>query len=198
MALHSYNTNPLASTFRFGVKKLARINSRAKGAAGEREFCAWLEKNFNLPEKPQRELGQARDSGADVVCYPFAFEVKRREKLDLLDWWAQVKRAVLNKNCSSFGLEPVVAFRQNKAKWEFLIAGEHIGIQGSWVRLTEVAFKKWVKSYLEAMHGQSSWGGLQQQSARSALPRIESSDRPREISGIVLHHSSGGDRDPEV
>lgn len=124
------------------------INSRTKGASGEREFCDWLQKNFNLITKPTRELGQARDEGCDVILYPFAFEVKRRESLDLLSWWTQVKRAVNNQEGKCFGFEPVVAFRQNGFKWEFLIAGEHIGIEGGWIRLTELAFKKWVVNYL--------------------------------------------------
>lgn len=125
------------------------INSRAKGSSGEREMCSWLQKNFNLITKPERNLDQVRDSGADIICYPFAFEVKRCEKLDLLDWWSQVKRAVNDREGKAFGLEPVVAFRQNTMKWEFLIAGEHIGIDGSWCRLTEVAFIKWVNAYLK-------------------------------------------------
>ena len=33
-----------------------RINSRNKGATGEREFCRWLEENLRLDFLPQRNL----------------------------------------------------------------------------------------------------------------------------------------------
>lgn len=127
---------------------MARINPRAKGASGEREFCDWLFINFKLAVKPKRNIEQVRGSDADVIYPPFAFEVKRVENLDLFDAWTQVINAVTNPNSFAFGLEPVVVFRQNGKRWEFLIRGEHIGIDGSYVRLTETAFKKWLPIFV--------------------------------------------------
>lgn len=127
---------------------MPKINSRAKGASGERELAEWLQHHFSLENKPQRNIEQVRVGGVDLIVDPFAFECKRVEKLDLLSWWSQVKRAVEDEKDLAFGLEPVVAFRQNKNNWEFLIDGSHVGIKGSFVRLTTVAFKKWVKSYI--------------------------------------------------
>lgn len=127
---------------------MAKINARRKGAAGERELCDWLQQAFKLEIKPTRNLEQVRESDADVICNPFAFECKRVENLDLYKAWTQVVQAVSNKDAVSFGLEPVVAFRKNGGKWSFLIRGEHIGIEGSWIQLTEVAFKKWVPIFI--------------------------------------------------
>lgn len=128
---------------------MARINARTKGASGEREFCDYLHTTFALEEKPCRDLEQSRSGGADVICPPFAFEVKRRETLDLSGWWLQISQAVKNKNCSAFGLVPVVAYRQNRKPWEFLIGMEHL-IPGSsgFVHVSKTNFERWVKFYL--------------------------------------------------
>lgn len=128
---------------------MTRINSRTKGATGERELCDWLQKTFNLEEKPTRNLDQVRDSGCDVICQPFAFEVKRCEKLDCLAWWGQIKRAVENKNGKAFGLEPVVVFRQNGNKWQFMISAKYIGVDNGWIILSELVFKKWALDFVE-------------------------------------------------
>ena len=101
---------------------MPRINSRAKGANGEREFAKWLKENLNLQTLPQRNLEQVREGGSDILGVgQFVFEVKRVENLDLLTWWNQVVNdaRLLNK-------EPVVAFRQNNKKWEFLISARNI------------------------------------------------------------------------
>lgn len=128
--------------------KMAKINARAKGASGEREFCDWLHSTFQLDAKPTRNLDQVRDSGADVICEPFAFEVKRCEVLSHLDWWGQVQRAVNNKTGKAFGLEPVVVFRQNGKRWNFMIDSKYIGIPGGWIILTELVFTKWAKNFV--------------------------------------------------
>lgn len=129
---------------------MARINSRAKGASGEREFCEWLQKNFDLPVKPKRNLEQVRSGGLDVIFPPFGFEVKREENIRLMDYWTQVKRAVEAYEKEEFvKLEPVVAFRQNKQPWEFLICASHIDLKRGFVRLTERAFINWVNMIVE-------------------------------------------------
>ena len=120
------------------------LNARAKGAAGEREFCKWLEKHFTLPQEAQRNLEQVRAGGTDVIMPPFAFEVKRRETLDLLAWWIQAKH-----DADGLELEPVVAFRQNRKPWEFLISASHIGCGLGFIRLDERTFRQWVDGVWE-------------------------------------------------
>jgi hypothetical protein len=120
------------------------LNARAKGAAGEREFCKWLHNNFsNLPEEAKRNLDQVREGGTDVLMYPYCFEVKRRESLDLKSWWIQAKAAGKANGCI-----PIVAFRQNRKPWEFLIGIDflvsevYLGDVG-FIRLDENVFKRW-------------------------------------------------------
>lgn len=124
------------------------INARTKGQAGEREFAKWLSETFNLPSEVKRNLDQVRvgRSGGDINADPFAFEVKRRETLDLQGWWIQAKH-----DAAAVGLEPVVAFRQNRKPWEFLISARHIGCDLGFVRLDVATFKQWAEgSWREA------------------------------------------------
>jgi hypothetical protein len=128
---------------------MAKLNARAKGAAGEREFCKWLEKNFpNLPMEAKRNLDQVREGGTDVVMYPFCFEVKRRENLDLQSWWIQSKKAGKEIGCI-----PIVAFRQNRQPWEFLIGVDYLvsakDLQLGYIRLNEAVFKAWFSAAFE-------------------------------------------------
>ena len=133
---------------------MAKVNAKAKGSSGERELCEWLKSQFNLLEAPKRDLSQTRDGGADVICEPFAFEVKRCENVAEYEWWNQIQNAVNNKNCSAFGLQPVVAYRRNRKDWEFLISAEHIGIPRGWIKLTKPVFIKWVRKFVrDNTHG---------------------------------------------
>ncbi len=118
------------------------INARIKGASGEREFCKFLFENFDFNELPQRNLEQVRSGGADIVGikeFPnVIFEVKRVEILSLLKWHHQVK-AACNEN--EMG---VVAFRQNRKGWEFLMPSTIVGVKRGYVRMTEQVWVKWM------------------------------------------------------
>jgi hypothetical protein len=131
---------------------MTKINSRTKGAQGEREFCEWLQENFNLSEKPTRNLLQVREGGGDVEFPPFMFEVKRCQVLSFPAWWRQVSVATDKKpfliNGEMRMLEPVVCFRQNGKPWEFLISANLIGVNLGYLRVTELVFKKWAKAYI--------------------------------------------------
>lgn len=122
------------------------INVRAKGAAGEREFCDYLLHKFKLDVKPERNLEQVRSGGADIIFPPFAFEIKRCEALKPQAWWSQVKRAVSNPSGPAFGLIPVVAYRQNKKDWEFLIPASYIGVDFGYLHIDEYVFGDWLRS----------------------------------------------------
>ena len=119
-----------------------KINVRAKGAAGELEFCRWMFDNLNVP-MPTRNLEQVRSGGSDIIdIEPFYFEVKRCETLSLYSWWNQVRKAT-EKQCND-ELVPIVAFRQNRRDWEFLISANHIGIEKGYIRISERVFLKWI------------------------------------------------------
>lgn len=126
---------------------MARINPRTKGASGEREFCRWLAENFNVPP-PQRNLEQVRSGGSDVIdVEPFYFEVKRCEALSFEAWWRQVRKAVI-KACDN-RLIPVVAYRQNKQPWRFLISAEFIGVDKGFLHVSERVFIRWARDKID-------------------------------------------------
>jgi len=87
---------------------------REKGARGEREFFAVL--NKYLPEKLriQRELGQTRDGGLDGNSASVSIEVKRQERLNLPKWLSQAREGAEER-------VPVVAYRQNNDCWHCLV-----------------------------------------------------------------------------
>lgn len=120
----------------------SRINVRTKGAAGELEFCRWIYNNMNVP-MPTRNLEQVRSGGSDIIdIEPFYFEVKRCETLSLYGWWIQVRKAV-QETCNK-NIIPVVAFRQNRKPWEFLIPATFIGAGRGYLRVSERTFLRWI------------------------------------------------------
>lgn len=77
---------------------MTRINVRTKGAVGEREAAAILQKVVDEvftkcghePPKLRRNVEQAQVGGEDLVGLPwYSFEIKRVERVDLDKWWAQ-------------------------------------------------------------------------------------------------------------
>ena len=129
-----------------------RLHAQKKGKVGEVEFCRWLDDNLKFSEKryfgekTQRNYNQSDGHSADIIVHPFIFEVKRREKLDLKQWWAQVVNA--KNNNPNPALTPVVAFRQNRKKWEFLIPAKLIGLDDGWLHTTENTFLNYAKSVI--------------------------------------------------
>lgn len=87
------------------------INSRAKGAAAEREFAGYLKARGHDARRGQQFSG-GTDS-PDVVCPTLPgvhFEVKRVEKGNLYLWLDQAMRDAGSK-------VPVVVHRKNKREW---------------------------------------------------------------------------------
>ena len=103
------------------------INVRNKGASGEREFCEWLFTRGLVQTIPDRNLEQVRSGGIDVipVDHPFAYEVKRVEKITYFTtydkWWMKARI-----DCQPLGRDPVVAHRKNRGDWVFLVSLEII------------------------------------------------------------------------
>lgn len=120
------------------------INGMKKGQAGEREFCKWIHEKLKLDSKPERILGQARDSGFDVQIGNIAFEIKRHEKLEKQKWWNQVKKAT-----NSTEYIPVVAYRQNRKKWKFLLSASWIGSKYGFIELNDRVFIKWIENKVD-------------------------------------------------
>ena len=132
------------------------INGRNKGAAAEREFCVWLQDTFKLEHLPERNIEQYRhkagsanhfrkSTGHDITGFvPFAFEVKRCESLDLRGWWRQA----VNSATPEYNV-PVVAYRQNRGKWKFLISAKEIGLRNGYLHLEAREFIMWVNLTLD-------------------------------------------------
>lgn len=109
------------------------INSRAKGASGEREFCAVVKAHTGIIL--QRKLDQTRGGGHDLECkfptdvelWPFAVEVKRGNTAGakrVLAWWKQCLA-----QAASSGLEPMLAWRLDHQKWNISILDAEIGVR---------------------------------------------------------------------
>lgn len=100
------------------------MNSRAKGARGEREFRDLLrEQGFLKAHRGQQFCGLS--GNADVVCPELPtihFEVKRTERGNPYDWMAQARRDCGGVPCKDGkghpGMKiPVVAHKRNSSEW---------------------------------------------------------------------------------
>lgn len=88
------------------------INSRQKGAAGERELAGVL-RDHGFDARRGQQFSGGKDS-PDVVCTDlgdFHFECKRVQKGNLYDWLAQATRDAGDTKV------PVVAHRRNNEQW---------------------------------------------------------------------------------
>lgn len=87
-------------------------SQRRKGAAGEREFFAWL--STRIGQRVTRRLGQARDGGLDGQVGRLAIEVKRRRGIAPLRWHEQVSKAAGER-------VGVVMMREDRGDWFVLL-----------------------------------------------------------------------------
>lgn len=102
---------------------MGKINSRAKGAAGEREFCKELAEHLGdaLVEPLKRNLEQTRNGGHDILGLDgWALEIKRYKRVkegDLVEFWNQ---AVVQ--AARVKAKPVLAYREDFRSWRVRIA----------------------------------------------------------------------------
>lgn len=88
------------------------INSRQKGASGEREFAKVL-KEAGLPGAQRGQQFSGSKDSPDVRCPDLTkvhFEVKRVQAGSLYEWLAQAQR-------DAGGNMPIVAHRKNHKEW---------------------------------------------------------------------------------
>lgn len=97
---------------------MGKINSRAKGASAEREFCNLLSEYLGeaLVAPLKRNLEQTRNGGHDILGLEgMAIEIKRYKRVkegDIKRFWAQ---AVDQAN--RVGSQPVLAYREDMCSW---------------------------------------------------------------------------------
>ena len=87
-----------------------RINSREKGARGERELADFLRQHGVDARRGQQFHGGADSPDVVTSLRDTHFECKRVEKGSLYDWLDQAKRDAGDK-------VPVVAHRRNHKEW---------------------------------------------------------------------------------
>ena len=122
------------------------LHAQKKGKAGEEEMCKWLLKNLSIDVA--RNMKQSRGKGSDVVLEDFLIEVKRREILSLDVWWHQVVIAQKTYEKAE-GLIPIVAYRQNRKPWMFLMPAKLIhGCELGYVIATEKVFIQFARSLI--------------------------------------------------
>lgn len=94
------------------------VNSKQKGARGEREFAAWLkERGINARRGLQYKGG---NDSPDVITdlKNVHFEVKNTERLSLYDALKQAE------NDASENQIPVVVHKKNRKKWVMILDAE--------------------------------------------------------------------------
>jgi uncharacterized protein (UPF0216 family) len=95
------------------------INSRAKGARGEREF---IERHL-LEHWPQarRNLDQFGEDKRDCIRVAGVhWQIKRTERLEL---WAAIHQA--EQEASPLDV-PIVAFRRNRSRWYCVLEADEL------------------------------------------------------------------------
>ena len=111
-----------------------KINSRTKGAAGEREFAGLIQDHLGV--RMVRNLEQSRCGGHDLIVHPedsgliadqlreCAIEVKRyahATESTLKGFW---KQAV--EQADRVAKLPVLAYREDRQEWRVVIPMAHI------------------------------------------------------------------------
>ena len=88
-----------------------KINSRNKGAKGERELAKYLsEKGY--PSRRGQQFSGGKDSPDVVSSLPFHIECKRVERLKIYD---SIKQAIRDSQESE--KMPLVVHRKNREEW---------------------------------------------------------------------------------
>lgn len=120
---------------------MSGASSRTKGAVGERELLKLLGEELGIELK--RNLLQTRESGADCVeIRGFILEIKRCETLCLPKWWRQAMSQAEGKG------EPMLAFRQSRKPWRFLIhTRDGLHREGTLIQAAEAIREKWAVLY---------------------------------------------------
>lgn len=112
---------------------MGRINSRAKGAAGEREFIKELSLHLG-DQVMKRNLEQTRVGGHDIVGLDgWAIEVKRYKAIkegDIANFWEQAV-----EQAQRIGAKPVLAYREDFRSWRvrvpiWVLTGEEVSWTG--------------------------------------------------------------------
>jgi Holliday junction resolvase len=109
-----------------------KINSRAKGAAAEREFATFLKESFGLSARRTAQFCGKSGDASDVVCEELPglhIEIKRTERFNLYPAMEQAIRDSQGKKL------PAVFHRQSHKDWVAVVRAEDL------IKLLMVALK---------------------------------------------------------
>lgn len=132
------------------------INSRTKGATGEREIInlikpvierAYAQAGVPMPTVQRNSL-QSHLGGSDIAgLHTVSIEVKRCEVLQVEKWWAQCMRQATGENKI-----PVLAYRKNRQPWRVRMWGWiQTGQNTAWQTEVEISmddFLLWFEKHL--------------------------------------------------
>ena len=142
----------------------SRIDSRRKGAAGEREFIKEFEEVFKI--KMKRNYDQYANGGddfvVDIIDSPiseyvdrkYSIECKRRRKINLsdrLNFWSQACCQAEAKSKI-----PIVVYREDYGQWRVmfpLLWYTDRSLDGT-AEMSIIGFYRWVKFELRNIEGE--------------------------------------------
>lgn len=106
---------------------MARINSRVKGRAGERELIGELKRLLPgaLTDNLERNLTQTRNGGHDILGLDgWAVEVKRYAEFapaDMLNCWEQTVEQARKE-----GAAPALCYRADRREWRAVVRASDV------------------------------------------------------------------------
>jgi hypothetical protein len=99
---------------------MGKINSKAKGGRGEREFAQWLRENLKVSARRGCQFSGSPDS-PDVVCdLGIHFEVKRTNRINIYDAISQAETDAKKTKPA------IVAHRRDRGEWLLIMKANDI------------------------------------------------------------------------
>lgn len=98
------------------------INSKRKGAAGERAWVQVLQEHGYTAKRTGFHQSQQGHDAPDVTCHdlPIHWEVKNTEKCQIRDWLSQAAG-----DCKEYQI-PVITWKSNNREWIAILTAKDL------------------------------------------------------------------------
>ncbi len=114
--------------------------SRDKGARGERDVCARLEKELGIKfARNLKQYQQAQHGDIEPPAGPYLLEVKNQIRLSIPAWWRQACAAAMSR-----GLLPCLVFK-DRGKWVFMTPQPEASKE--WVNDSDFADRQTIRGF---------------------------------------------------
>lgn len=143
---------------------MSQINSRNKGAAGEREVAKILREYIGI-DVSRNWQGQAAKGGPDILLPGWAVEVKRAKKPLIANWWTQAAF-----QAQAIGRHPVLVYRLDRGKWRALMSMKALRPDLSCHHQVEMDFECWCNFYRTWVSDQDDYTRILQNLKSQDLP----------------------------